>query len=47
MAKPIEPTPTLEGKEAEAVIAELDNTTYSETKEKFLKQCKEAYERTK
>jgi len=47
MAKPIEPTPTLTGKDAEEVLAEIANATYSEQKEKFLKECKEAYESTK
>jgi len=46
MAKPIEPTPTLTGKDAEDLLAEIANATYSEKKERFLKECKEAYERT-
>jgi len=47
MAKPIEPTPTLSGKDAQEVIIEVENTIHSEKKEIFLKKCKEAYEQTK
>jgi len=41
MARPIEPTPTLYGEDASRVLDEIENSQYSETKEKFLKECKE------
>lgn len=33
MAKPIEPTPILEGEDAEAVLKELESTGYSAEKQ--------------
>lgn len=46
MAKPIEPTPILEGKDAEDVLKELESVSYSAEKAAFLKKCKEIYEST-
>ena len=43
MAKPIEPTPTLEGKDAEDLLYELYHVSYSKSKEKFLKECLDIY----
>lgn len=47
MAKPIEPTPTLTGIDAEMILLELANPSYDEQKEKFLKECRENYKKTK
>lgn len=47
MAKPIEPTPVLEGKNAELVLKELENTNHDSKKEKFLKECVNTYNSTK
>ena len=46
MAKPIEPTPILEGKDAENVLKELEATSHSSEKEAFLKECKKIYKST-
>ena len=47
MAKPIEPTPILEGADAERLIEDVRNDKYSAEKEKFLKECKSVYNSTK
>jgi len=47
MARPIEPTPILKGKDAERLLNEVDNAAYSEKKEKFLKECVDIYKKTK
>lgn len=44
MAKDIEPTPTLEGKDAEEFLKSLD-VKYSRRKEEFLKRAGKAYEK--
>lgn len=43
MAKPIESTPVLHGKDVEAFIASLKNAEYSEKKEQLLKNADKAY----
>lgn len=45
MAKPIEPTPVLTGKDAEEFINDILNARYSEKKARFLKEAEEAYEK--
>ena len=47
MARPIEPTPILEGNDAKRFLNEINTVKYSETKEKFLKECKDAYNKIK
>ena len=46
MARPIEPTPILEGEDAEQLLKEVNSTSYSKEKEKFLNECKEIYNKT-
>lgn len=46
MAKPIQPTPTLEGEDAEALIKELLHPTTNKEHEAFLSKCREAYKIT-
>lgn len=46
MAKPIEPTPILEGKDAENLLKEVDSASYDPEKEKFLKECKQIFDST-
>lgn len=43
MAKQIQPTPVLEGKDAIAFLKATMNPKYSKKKEKFLKECTRAY----
>lgn len=47
MAKPIEPTPILAGKDAERLLNDVDRATYNKKKEKFLKECSDIYKQTK
>jgi hypothetical protein len=47
MAKPIEPTPVLSGKDAERLLSEVRSAAYSEKKDKFLRSCVETYNKTK
>ena len=46
MAKPIEPTPTLSGKDALSILSEIENPIYNEKKEAFLKECKDNFNKT-
>ena len=46
MAKPIEPTPILEGKDAERLLEDVSRAKYSEKKQKFLDECVEIYKKT-
>ena len=46
MARPIEPTPILKGKDAENLLSDIDKTIYSEKKEKFLKECTSTFNKT-
>ncbi len=43
MAKPIQPTPILEGKDAERLWNEVDDSRYDANKQKFLDDCKAVY----
>ena len=47
MARPIEPTPVLSGEDKERFIKETENLSYSAKKEKFLKDCDEAFQAVK
>ncbi len=47
MAKPIEPTPVLEGKDAERLVKEMASVTYSKEKQKFLEECRDIFKKTK
>jgi len=47
MARPIEPTPILEGKDAEKLLQEVNSASYSKDKEKFLNECKEIFNKTR
>ena len=46
MARPIEPTPILEGRDAEKVLELMNSVTYSEEKQKFLDECRQVYRKT-
>lgn len=46
MARPIEPTPILEGRDAERLLEDISKDTYSEKKQKFLDECAEIYKKT-
>lgn len=47
MARPIEPTPVLKGEDAKRLIKEMNSSSYSEEKQKFLNECREVYSKTK
>lgn len=47
MARLIEPTPILEGKDAEKLLKEVHSASYDQNKQKFLNECKELYSKTK
>lgn len=47
MAKPIEPTPVLEGKDAERLLEEVANATFSQKKQIFLDECRAIYAQTR
>jgi len=46
MARPIEPTPILEGKDAKKVIELMNKVVYSKKKQKFLDECRRIYKKT-
>ncbi len=46
MARPIQPTPILEGKDARKVLELMNSVSYSEKKQKFLDECREIYRKT-
>lgn len=43
MARPIEPTPRLKGKDAEEFIKSISNVSFSERKERLFKEADAAY----
>ncbi len=47
MAKLIEPTPVLEGKDAERLLNEISSATYNPKKQVFLDECKHIFEQTR
>ena len=47
MARPIEPTPILEGKDAEKLLKEVSNVSFSPKKQLFLDECKDIFKKTK
>ncbi|HLD87363.1 MAG TPA: hypothetical protein VJB12_04835 [Candidatus Nanoarchaeia archaeon] len=47
MAKPIEPTPVLEGKDALRLLKEVNSAGYSKEKARFLDECSKIYRKTK
>ena len=47
MARPIEPTPVLQGEDAKRLIKEMNSLSYSEEKQKFLDECRDVYSKTK
>ena len=47
MARPIEPTPILEGEDAERLLQQVENATFSSKKQLFLDECKMIYAKTK
>ena len=46
MARPIQPTPILEGKDARKVLDLMNRATYSKKKQRFLDECREIYRKT-
>ena len=47
MARPIEPTPILEGKDAERLLREINTARYSPKKQAFLDECRKIFNQTK
>jgi len=47
MARPIQPTPILEGEDAKRLLWEMENIKFSWKKQKFLDECREIYAKTK
>ncbi|MBI3032575.1 hypothetical protein HYY69_03810 [Candidatus Woesearchaeota archaeon] len=47
MSKPIEPTPILEGNDAEKLLKDISSVKYNHHKQKFLEECKMIYSKTK
>ena len=47
MARPIEPTPVLEGKDAEKLIKEVNSASYNKDKQNFLDECRDTYKKIK
>ena len=47
MAKPIEPTPILEGEDAKRFLEDMSNLRYSKKKEEFLNKCIKTFEQIK
>ena len=47
MARPIAPTPILEGKDAQRLLIQVANATFSQKKQNFLDECKDIYAKTK
>ena len=43
MAKPINPTPMLEGKDKELFIRDINSLKYSQYKEDYLNECRNVY----
>lgn len=46
MARPIQPTPILEGEDARKVLEQMNSVSYSKEKQKFLDECKAIYRKT-
>jgi hypothetical protein len=46
MARPIQPTPILKGKDAQKVLELMNSVTYSKEKQKFLDECRQIYKKT-
>lgn len=46
MARPIQPTPILEGEDAKRLLQDIANVKYSSKKQKFLDECREVYKKT-
>jgi len=46
MARPIQPTPILEGEDARRLLRDMANVKYSAKKQKFLDECREIYQKT-
>ena len=46
MARPIAPTPILEGEDAKKVLEMMNSVTYSKEKQKFLDECRQIYRKT-
>ncbi len=47
MARPIEPTPILEGEDAIRLLRDANSVNYDQSKEKFLRECAETFNKTK
>jgi len=46
MARPIQPTPILKGKDAQKVLELMNSVTYNKEKQKFLDECRQIYKKT-
>ena len=46
MARPIQPTPILEGEDAKRLLNDVDSASYSKEKEKFLNECRKIFNKT-
>lgn len=47
MARPIEPTPILEGEDAKRLLKSVDEARFDPNKEKFLEECRQIHAKTK
>ncbi|MBU0627576.1 MAG: hypothetical protein KKC75_00160 [Nanoarchaeota archaeon] len=47
MARPINPTPVLCGKDKEIFLKDLENTSHDSRKESFLKECDRIFNEVK
>ncbi len=47
MARLIEPTPILKGEDAKKLIHDMNSVNFSESKQKFLEECRDIYSKTK
>jgi hypothetical protein len=45
MAKPIEPTPVLKGKDAKRLLKSVSERIHDPEKEKFLRACDDTYQK--
>ncbi len=47
MARPIEPTPVLEGEDALRLLKEVAGARFNANKQRFLEECKQIHAKTK
>lgn len=47
MAQPISPTPVLRGEDKEQFLQDIENSSYSSKKERFLERCDDVFKAVK